>query len=158
MSDELEKLRQGLTDTVGKVLAMYDVLYFLTIVVDPLLDSIGNAGDMGRLVDIGSHERAEFVELLNHGRYDKPDDSCYDGGDEDECDDDAECTCGHMKLVLHELDGRVEQISYEPCHEEGQEYRAEVVDGIEHSEDEQGDECPAYESVEGYFLFKHFYK
>ena len=156
MSDELEKLWQGLTDTIGKILTMYDVLYLLTVVVDPLLDGVRDAGDMGRLVDVGGHECAEFVELLNHGRYNEPYYSCYDGGDEDERYDDAECTCGHMKFVLHEFDGRVEQVGYEPCNKEGQEYCAEVVDGIEYSEDKQGYECPAYESVEGYFLFKHF--
>ena len=107
-------------------------------------------------MDIGRHEGAQFAELLDHGGNDEPDYPGNYGGDENEGDDDAEGTGGHMEPILHELHDGVEQIGYEPCDEEWQQCGAEVVDDKQDTNDEQSDECPTYESVECDFLLKHF--
>ena len=114
----------GLAYSLGEVFALHDVGDFLGVLVNPLLYGVGNAGDVGCLVDIGRHEIAQLAELLDHWRNDEPDDARHNGRDEDERDNDAEGARRHMQPVLHELHDGVEQVGYEPRHEERKQHRA----------------------------------
>ena len=119
------------------------------MLLDPLLYGSREVGYLGLLLQIARGQVAQFLELLNHRRDDEPHHACEDCDDEDERDDDGQGTPGNVELVLHELDDRVQQVGKEPCHEEGQQHTAQVVEQVEHT---QGNECsdePAYEGVEG---------
>ena len=48
------------------------------------------------------------MELFNHGWNDEPSDAAEDSDDKNQGDDDAEYPTRNVKLVLYELDDRVE--------------------------------------------------
>ena len=98
-----------------------------------------------------------MIDLSNHGRDDQVDDQGYHGNHDDHGDDDAQGACGHMAFLLHELHDGVEEVGQQPRYEEGQQYFTEVVHGEQYTEYQQGNACPAYESVKCDFFVHCLY-
>ena len=107
---------------------------------------------MGGLSHPAGEAVAELLKLLNHRRDDEVDHSADDRQHHDHGDDDGERTYPYAHLVLHKLDDGVEQIGEEPCHTEGQQHSAEIVDQTEHTQGECHQSGAAYKQVKGYLL------
>ena len=148
MAHHVEQLRHGSFECLGHIRTLQHLLDLFTVLGNPFLDELGEVARVGLLLHILRDELTEFTDLSNHGRDDQVDDQGYHGNHDDHGDDDAQGACGHMAFLLHELHDGVEEVGQQPCYEEGQQYFTEVVHGEQYTEYQQGNACPAYESVE----------
>ena len=152
LTHKAEQLGHGALDGIAEVVAAEEALYLGMVFLDQRRDICREVIGVGGLSHPAGEDVAELLKLLNHRRDDEVDHSADDRQHHDHGDDDGERTYPHAHLVLHKLDDGVEQIGEEPCHTEGQQHSAEIVDQTEHTQGECHQSGAAYKQVKGYLL------
>ena len=155
LAEQGEELGHGGFHRVAEVFAVEELLQLALVLACPLSDELCEVVGVGGLLHPPGEHVAKLLKLLYHGRDDEVDNASDDGNDHNHGYDDGNGTNLDVKLVLHKLDGGVEQIGKEPGYEERQQHLTEIVDCEQHDKHASRYERPSYEFVECYFLFKH---
>ena len=107
---------------------------------------------MGGLTYPVNKNVVKSLELFYHRGHNQVANKSEDGANEEQCKYNRNRPKAYMQSVFYEFYDRIEQISQQPGHEEGDENIAQIVQRAKHGHDKQDDSRPTYECTECNFF------